>query len=148
MFDKKIIELFQIIGEAKKAVLATSSNNRVTSRMMSFVIYKNKFYCQTDKRFLKVEQILDNPKVSICIDNIQIEGIAQIIGKPSENNIFSTLFNKYFKNSYENYSFLENEVLLKINPTFIAVWNYKESIPIRNFYKLDSKEYIEEIYIG
>lgn len=148
MFDKKIIELFQIIGEAKKAVLATSSNNRVTSRMMSFVIYKNKFYCQTDKRFLKVEQILDNPKVSICIDNIQIEGIAQIIGKPSENNIFSTLFNKYFKNSYENYSFLENEVLLKINPTFIALWNYKESIPIRNFYKLDSKEYIEEIYIG
>ena len=148
MFDKKIIELFQIIGEAKKAVLATSSNNRVTSRMMSFVIYKNKFYCQTDKRFLKVEQILDNPKVSICIDNIQIEGIAQIIGKPSENNIFSTLFNKYFKNSYENYSFLENEVLLKINPTFKAVWNYKESIPIRNFYKLDSKEYIEEIYIG
>ena len=148
MFDKKIVELFQGIGEAKKAVLATSSNNRVTSRTMSFVIYENKFYCQTDKKFLKVEQILDNPKVSICIDNIQIEGIAQIIGKPSENNIFSTLFNKYFKNSYENYSFLENEVLLKINPTFIAVWNYKESIPIRNFYKLDSKEYIEEIYIG
>ena len=148
MFDKKIVELIQGIGEAKKAVLATSSNNRVTSRTMSFVIYENKFYCQTDKKFLKVEQILDNPKVSICIDNIQIEGIAQIIGKPSENNIFSTLFNKYFKNSYENYSFLENEVLLKINPTFIAVWNYKESIPIRNFYKLDSKEYIEEIYIG
>lgn len=148
MFDKKIRELFQIIGEAKKAVLATSSNNRVTSRMMSFVIYKNKFYCQTDKRFLKVEQILDNPKVSICIDNIQIEGIAQIIGKPTENNIFTILFNKYFKNSYENYSFLENEVLLKINPTFITVWNYNESIPIRNFYKLDLKEYTEEIYIG
>lgn len=148
MFDKKIRELFQIIGEAKKAVLATSSNNRVTSRMMSFVIYKNKFYCQTDKRFLKVEQILDNPKVSICIDNIQIEGIAQIIGKPTENNIFTILFNKYFKNSYENYSFLENEVLLKINPTFITVWNYNESIPIRNFYKFDLKEYTEEIYIG
>ena len=146
MFDKKIVELFQGIGEAKKAVLATSSNNRVTSRTMSFVIYENKFYCQTDKKFLKVEQILDNPKVSICIDNIQIEGIAQIIGKPLEHNIFVTLFKKYFKNSYENYSFLENEILLEMNPIFITVWNYKESIPTRSFYRLASKEYVEEIY--
>lgn len=148
MFDKKIVELFQGIGEAKKAVLATSSNNRVTSRTMSFVIYENKFYCQTDKKFLKIEQILDNPKVSICIDNIQIEGIAQIIGKPLEYNIFVTLFKKYFKNSYENYSFLENEILLEINPIFITVWNYKESIPTRSFYRLASKEYVEEIYEG
>lgn len=148
MFDKKLIELFQGIGEAKKAVLATSSNNRVTSRMMSFVIYENKFYCQTDKRFLKVEQILDNPKVSICIDNIQIEGIAKIIGKPLENNMFATLFKKYFKNSYENYSFLESEILLEISPNFITVWNYKEVIPMREFYRLDLKEYVEEIYIG
>ena len=148
MFDKKIVELFQEIGEAKKAVLATSSNNRVTSRTMSFVIYENKFYCQTDKRFLKVEQILENPRVSICIDNIQIEGIAQIVGKPLEHNIFITLFKKYFKNSYENYSFLENEILLEINPIFITVWNYKEAIPVREFYDLAFKGFKEEIYLG
>lgn len=148
MFDKKLIEFFQGMGESKKAVLATSSNDRVTSRMMSFVIYENKFYCQTDKRFLKVKQILDNPKVSICIDNIQIEGIAKIIGKPLENNMFITLFKKYFKNSYENYSFLENEILLEISPSFITVWNYKEVIPIREFYRLDLKEFVEEIYGG
>ena len=28
MFNKKVTELFQGIGEAKKAVLSTSSNNR------------------------------------------------------------------------------------------------------------------------
>lgn len=148
MFDEKIIELFQGIGEAKKAVLATSSNNRVTSRMMSFVICEDKFYCQTDRRFLKVEQIVNNPKISICIDNIQIEGIAKIIGKPAEHNIFSMLFKKYFKNSYENYSFLENEILLEINPTFITVWTYKENIPIREYYNLIFKKYEEEIYLG
>lgn len=115
---------------------------------MSFVIYENKFYCQTDKRFLKVEQILDNLKVSICIDNIQIEGVAQIIGKPLEHNMFVTLFKKYFKNSYENYSFLENEILLEINSIFVTVWNYKESVPTRAFYRLASKEYAEEIYVG
>lgn len=106
---------------------------------MSFVIYENKFYCQIDKRFLKVEQILDNPKVSICIDNVQIEERAQILGKPWEHNMFVTLF--------KNYSFLENEILLEINPTFITIWNYKESIPMRAFYRLDSKDYKEEMYI-
>lgn len=136
------------MGEVKKVVLATSSNNRITSRMMSFVVYENKFYCQTDKRFLKVEQILDNPKVSICIDNIQIEEIAQIIGKPLHHNIFVTLFKKYFKNSNENYSFLENEILLEISPTFVTVWNYKEVILVREFYRLDLKEYLEEVYVG
>lgn len=148
MFNKKIKRLFQGMGEAKKAVLSTSSNNRVTSRMMSFIIYEGKFYCQTDKRFLKIEQILNNPRVSICIDNIQIEGIAQIIGKPLENKNFIVLFKKQFKNSYENYSFLENEILLEITPTFISVWNYKESIPMREYYNLISKEYKEEIYLG
>ncbi|MGL4935865.1 MAG: pyridoxamine 5'-phosphate oxidase family protein [Cetobacterium sp.] len=148
MFNEQITKLFQGIGEAKKAVLSTSSNNRVTSRMMSFVIYERKFYCQTDKRFLKIEQISNNPKVSICIDNIQIEGIAQILGKPLENKNFIVLFKKHFKNSYENYSFLENEILLEITPTFISVWNYKEGIPIREYYNLTSKEYKEEIYIG
>lgn len=148
MFDKKLINLFQGIGEAKKAVLSTSSDNRVTSRMMSFVIFEYKFYCQTDKRFLKTKQILNNPKVSICIDNIQIEGIAKIIGKPIEHDIFNTLFKKNFKSSYENYSFLENEILLEIEPIFITVWNYKETIPVRKYFNLIFKNYKEEIYLG
>ena len=148
MFNKKVTELFQGIGEAKKAVLSTSSNNRVTSRMMSFVIYEHKFYCQTDRRFLKIKQILDNPKVSICIDNIQIEGMAKVIGKPVEHNTFNVLFKKIFKNSYESYSFLENEILLEIDPIFITVWNYKENIPMREYYYLTSKKYKEEAYLG
>lgn len=148
MYDKKLVELFQGIGEAKKAVLSTSRENRVTSRMMSFVIFEHKFYCQTDQRFLKIKQILSNPKVSICINNIQIEGVAKIIGKPIENDIFNTLFKKKFKSSYENYSFLENEILLEIDPIFITVWNYKETIPVRAYFDLIFKNYKEEIYLG
>ena len=148
MFNKKIMELFQEIGEAKKAVLSTSSNDRVTSRMMSFIIAKGKFYCQTDRRFLKFEQIIDNPKVAICINNIQIEGVAKIIGKPLEHTTFSVLFKKNFKNSYENYSFLENEILLEISPIFITIWNYKENTPMREYYDLIFKEYKKEDYLG
>ena len=147
MYERKLSELFRTIGKVRKMVLSTSFDNRVTSRMMSFVIFDNKFYCQTDKTFLKYQQIKSNPKVALCIDNIQIEGIAKNIGKPLENKKFINLFKQYYKTSYEIYSFLENEILLEIEPTFIGVWTYKDFIPIREFYNLETKEIKEESYL-
>lgn len=147
MYERKLSELFRTIGKVRKMVLSTSFDNRVTSRMMSFVIFDNKFYCQTDKTFLKYQQIKSNPKVALCIDNIQIEGIAKNIGKPLENKKFINLFKQYYKTSYEIYSFLENEILLEIEPTFIGVWTYKDFIPVREFYNLETKEIKEESYL-
>lgn len=147
MYERKLSELFRTIGKGRKMVLSTSFDNRVTSRMMSFVIFDNKFYCQTDKTFLKYQQIKSNPKVALCIDNIQIEGIAKNIGKPLENKKFINLFKQYYKTSYEIYSFLENEILLEIEPTFIGVWTYKDFIPVREFYNLETKEIKEESYL-
>lgn len=147
MYEKKLSELFRTIGKTRKVVLSTSCDNRVTSRMMSFVIFDNKFYCQTDKTFLKYQQIKTNPNVALCIDNIQVEGIAKNIGKPLENKKFISLFKQYYKTSYEIYSFLENEILLEIEPTFIGVWTYKDFIPVREFYNLKTKEIKEELYL-
>ena len=147
MYERKLSELFRTIGKVRKMVLSTSFDNRVTSRMMSFVIFDNKFYCQTDKTFLKYQQIKLNPKVALCIDNIQIEGIAKNIGKPLENKKFINLFKQYYKTSYEIYSFLENEILLEIEPTSIGVWIYKDFIPVREFYNLEIKEIKEESYL-
>ena len=147
MYEKKLSELFRTIGKTRKVVLSTSCDNRVTSRMMSFVIFDNKFYCQTDKTFLKYQQIKTNPNVALCIDNIQVEGIAKNIGKPLENKKFISLFKQCYKTSYEIYSFLENEILLEIEPTFIGVWTYKDFIPVREFYNLKTKEIKEELYL-
>ena len=147
MYEKKLSELFRTIGKTRKVVLSTSCDNRVTSRMMSFVIFDNKFYCQTDKTFLKYQQIKTNPNVALCIDNIQVEGIAKNIGKPLENKKFISLFKQHYKTSYEIYSFLENEILLEIEPIFIGVWTYKDFIPVREFYNLKTKEIKEELYL-
>lgn len=147
MYDKKLDELFKIIGKARKMVLSTSFDNRVTSRMMSFIILDNKFYCQTDKTFLKYKQIKSNPNVALCLDNIQIEGIAKNIGKPLENEKFINLFKRYYKTSYEIYSFLENEILLEIDPIFIGIWTYKDFIPVREFYNLKTREIEEKPYL-
>lgn len=146
MYLKKVEEFFLKLGVAKKIVLSTSSKNRVTSRTMSFVIFNNKFYCQTDKNFLKYQQIIENPNVSLCIDNIQIEGVAIAEGSPLENKRFIKLFEEYYKNSYLNYSFLEDEVLLEITPTLINIWDYENEKPLRKYYDLKNKTYIESYY--
>ena len=147
MYEEKLKNLFESIGEARKIVLSTSYGNRVTSRMMSFIICDNKFYCQTDKTLLKNQQIKLNPNVALCIDNIQIEGVAKNIGRPLENKKIINLFKKYYKTSYEIYSFLENEILLEIEPIFIRVWIYKDFIPVREFYNLKTKDLREELYL-
>lgn len=76
---------YKELGESKKMVLSTSLNDVVTSRMMSIVILNKKIYFQTDRTFRKYNQLLENPKVSLCIDNIQIEGYCKEVGIPSNN---------------------------------------------------------------
>ena len=48
-YQQKYTEIFQQIGDHAKLVLATSLNNKVSARTMSFVILEGSLYFQTDK---------------------------------------------------------------------------------------------------
>ncbi|MFQ7174659.1 MAG: pyridoxamine 5'-phosphate oxidase family protein [Thomasclavelia ramosa] len=48
--------------------------------MMSIVVLNKKIYFQTDRTFRKYKQIKENPQVSLCIDNIQMEGYCEQVG--------------------------------------------------------------------
>lgn len=50
--------------------LATSMDNRVTARTMSFVVENERLYFQTDTSFTKFHQIKSNPLVAVCWNNI------------------------------------------------------------------------------
>ena len=128
MYEQKLKEFFSSLGEYQIMSLATSAEYRVTVRSMSFIIADRKFYCQTDKHFLKYKQILENPQVAISINNIQIEGICKEFGHPLlESNIFfSESYKRYYKDSFKKYTHLKDEVLLEIQPTLISVWNYED----------------------
>ena len=81
-YINKYNNIFQQIGDHAKIVLATSHQDRVTARKMSFLIMNGIFYFQTDKTFRKYQDIQDNENVALCLDNIQIEGICKEIGHP------------------------------------------------------------------
>jgi general stress protein 26 len=141
-------ETFQSISDHKIMVLATCSQNRVTARNMSCVIFNNRIYFQTDKSFLKYQQILDNNQVALCADNIQVEGKAVVKGHPfdEENKEFCRLYEKNFEGSFEKYSKLPTEVVIEVEPTLITLWKYSNGMPFRDFINLkDKKAYRQTI---
>ena len=129
-------------------VLSTSENNRVSSRMMSVVRNDGIFYFQTDMTLNKYRQIVSNPNVALCIDNIQIEGICEEIGHPLQCVPFCNVFQECFKGSYDAYTSLKNERLFAVTPVYIERWVYKDGIPYIEAFDIKTQEYKLNRYSG
>ncbi|MGN1421533.1 MAG: pyridoxamine 5'-phosphate oxidase family protein [Eubacterium sp.] len=146
MFDNQILKFYNEFGTHRNMVLSTSYQNKVSSRMMSIVRIGEKFYFQTDKNFRKYEEIKENPNVSLCIDNIQIEGVCREIGASADNIEFCTIFKTAFSKAFELYSMSENEVLFEITPTYIERWIYENDRPYILSFDLNNNQYLKERY--
>lgn len=147
-FTSAYKNFYKELGESKKMVLSTSSKDVVTSRMMSIVVINEKIYFQTDRSFRKYTQLKENPRVSLCIDNIQIEGYCEEIGIPNDDAEFVNAYKKYFLSSYVRYSSLKNERLFEVIPTFVEKWVYIDGIPYMEILDIKNKEYKIMQYVG
>lgn len=140
-------EIFMQLGNSKVMVLATSCEDKVTARNMSCIMLNHKIYFQTDYLFLKTQQIYKNPNVALCVDNIQIEGTAKVKGHPDEDPEFSEGYKKYYRNSYDTYSHLKNQIVIEVEPTLITLWKYSDNRkPYREFLNLKLQNASREIY--
>lgn len=147
-YEKNLNEFFKKLGEARKLVLATCFNNKPTARMMSCIIINNDIYFQTDRNFIKYNQLLNNKNVALCIDNIQIEGIAEECGHPfnQENEQFSLLYEKYYPSSFKMYSHLDNEVVFKVVLKKLVLLEYENGKPLRIYFDFINKTTVKDYY--
>ena len=147
-FDTLENEIYNLLGQKRVMVVATSYLDSVTARNMSCVILDKKIYFQTDYTFEKIKQIIGNSNIALCVDNIQIVGIAKIRKHPfdEENTAFLNAFKEGYRGSYESYSHIKNEVVVEIEPTFITLWKYEGSQPYREFLDTKSKKAHRIIY--
>lgn len=74
-FLNKYNDFLPAFYKGKTMVLSSCEDNKVSSRMMSIVCIDGMFYFQTDMNFRKYRELIHNPQVALCIDNIQIEGV-------------------------------------------------------------------------
>ena len=145
-FNINIQKLFSELGNNKNMVLSTSYNDIITSRMMSVIIHNGLFYFQTDRTFRKYHQILNNPNIALCADNISIEGVCTEIGKPRDNKDFINLYKQYYKSSYQIYSSLRNEILFMVEPKYIQRWIYEDSKPYIEIFDFENKVHKKSPY--
>lgn len=141
IFEVKLRELFDRLGESRIMVLATGDGSRISARSMSVVIYDNKFCFQTDRTFVKYRQLIMNKNAALCCENISVEGTAEEIGRPLENARFCRLYKQHFEGSYNAYSELENEVVFRLTPKLIKMWIYENGLPYVEIYDVENQTY-------
>ena len=92
-------------------------------------------YFQTNKCYLKYDEISNNNNVSLCFNNISIEGIAEEIGewKDPKNTELMNLYKSVHPSSFDAYGLLDGQVVYKVIPTKIKVWKYVDGKPLREF---------------
>ncbi len=128
-FEEKAAQLFREVGEARKMVLSTAADGRVSSRMMSVVCIDGRFYFQTDTALRKYAQLKRNDRAALCADNLQIEGVCTEIGHPMKDERFCEVFMKHYKGSYDAYTGMESERLFCLEPVYIERWVYISGVP-------------------
>lgn len=141
IFEVKLRELFDRLGESRIMVLATGDGSRISARSMSVVIYDNNFFFQTDRTFVKYRQLMMNKNAALCCENISVEGTAEEVGRPVENARFCRLYKQHFEGSYNAYSELENEVVFRLTPKLIKMWIYENGLPYVEIYDVENQTY-------
>jgi len=118
-----INEILEILDQNREIVLATSYNNRVTARTVSFANDKLVIYFMSWVHNKKIKQIEKNPKVALCLKNLQIEGKAQVLkGLSGEiNEDLLKNFKKKFSDTWINtFSRIKEMVMVKVVPSTIV----------------------------
>lgn len=146
IFEDKYKAFLQEFGKGKQMVLSTSQQDHVTSRMMSIVQKDGIFYFQTDREMRKYRQLASNPRVALCIENIQIEGACREIGSPMEEEEFCRLYEECFPGSFHRYTALEKECLFAVTPLRIERWLYLEGKPFLEEMDVERQIYMRREY--
>lgn len=133
---KDAVEIYnKKLGIYKIMALATSVNDYPMIRNVSCLFYNNKIYFKTDKNFRKTQQLLQNEKVAMCFNGVQVEGIAinkgLVIDEPGL--MFEKLYKQYLWGSYNAYSHTDTEILIEVTPKFVEIWDDDEN---KNAYQI------------
>jgi general stress protein 26 len=110
-------------------VLGTSANNKVITRSVLVINNELELYFFTWENSRKIKQIKTNNNISICKDNIEIEGEAKILGlmTSKENKSILEMIRKKHPESVKKWESKPNMILVQIVPKFACIDGYIEN---------------------
>jgi general stress protein 26 len=118
--EKTIINL---LDNTEFCVLATSNNlGVIDTATMCLVNDKLTVYFQTDNKYEKVRNIKENNNVTINIGAYSFKGTELILNHPNNYDFFVEQMKRRHKSSYEKYTNLYDEVLIKVEIKQSKIW--------------------------
>lgn len=125
-YTELLNEVIELLGNTQEIVVATSYKDRVTARMVYCICDGVNIYLITSKAYTKYKQIKKNKNIALSANNIQIEGIAEILGHPldKENEHFKVICeqDRDYIEHYKKYTKYKNSILIKVNPILITLY--------------------------
>ena len=120
-YDIIMNEVQQTFADNREITLATAYKDRVTSRTVSFVNKDLNIYFISWEHNKKVQQISKNSRVALTLSNIQIEGRAKVLGKPTDYQEVGDLFRAKFSDRwFDAFSQIPDMVLVEIRVENLA----------------------------
>ena len=107
-------------------VLATSADNRVMARTVLIINDGPDIYIFTWQNSRKCMQIMQNNRVSLCKDKVEIQGKAEILGLMTDerNAKIMRILTAKHPDAVKRWQHKPHMVLIKITPTFACVDGY------------------------
>jgi len=132
--EQEFLKEFANLGSeglgSERGIVATSKDDYVTARRMRLLSDGLTLYGWTGRYTRKAEQIMANPKVSVVVEYIQIDGSASLKGHPTDEPDFLELIRKKLPHRYENmvkgWSARSDRVVLEIIPKRISLLKYAD----------------------
>ena len=123
-FKRTLQKKMDFLSAAKEIVLSSSSNDRVTSRVVDCACYEKTIYFLTWSHHTKCIQMKENPNVALCYKNLQIEGVAEIKGSPllESNKDHSNRYRAKRPNIYDRFVEYDGMVIVKDDIKSIHSW--------------------------
>lgn len=122
-FEKIRSEILTLFSENRGMILATSLNDRVTARHISFVNEDLDIYFTSWDHNKKIIQMKGNPNVALNLNNVQIEGKAEVFTCVFEEKYkdIQDLFRSKFGAVWLNrFSHIKELILVKVIPEKIV----------------------------
>ncbi len=140
-FEKLVEEKIGFLEGHHTIVLATSRDDKVTARTVSYAIEGLDFYILSWDHHEKIMQIKENPNVALARDNLSIKGVAEILGNPldEKSRRGAEAIRKKRPKEFEIFSHIPGMIMIKVTPSYIKSWVRVENKFLIEHMDLDDK---------
>ena len=147
-YKEKKEELIRFLEshDSRIMVLATSHNDRVLARNVLVASDGLDLFFFTWKHSRKCLQIEKNPKVALCKDKVQVEGVGEILGGLSDEKTkkYTNIMRRKYPESIERWERKPGMIIVGVKPKLVVMGGSSNGDVYIDFLDLENEKAYSE----